>query len=276
MVDELLNRQEIPLLMVTQPKLELNWNDQYLNTLLSQVIINDCDQPVPPHLLIAGVRHNSVTVLYYRYIFLYVSILASDLGKEVLEFVVEYAALPESEDSQLKSGNSNDITTLRNPSIGSDQSRQSQIAVGALPRHMSSRLSALAAHTQTNVLEKSKKSKKKGDDDSSSEDSKSDKSSKDDDDKSSKSASESESEESGSDTGSNKSSGSEKSGSDKSSGGDSDEDDSESESNKKTKKSGKKKKTRKKKNLKTHPKLNEARSLLPKFLVQKAEVAAQA
>jgi len=222
MVDELLGRSEIPLLMVTQAKMEFGWNDQYLNTLLSHVIINDCDQPFPPHVMATVVRYSSAI--------LQISIVTGDLGREVLEFAVEYAVLPKDEDTKLKLEYSplDDASSFRKPSAS--DSRQSQSSA-LLQKAVSSRLSV--AQSQTNVASKQKKKSKKKSDESDSEESKSDKSSQEDEDedKSSKSGSESESDKSGSD----KSSGSEKSNSEKSSG-DSDEDESDSSGGKKKKK----------------------------------------
>ncbi|ETO10562.1 hypothetical protein RFI_26817 [Reticulomyxa filosa] len=243
MVDKILGRSEIPLLMVTQPKVEFGWSEQYLNTLLSHIVINDCDQPFPPYVIISVEMQFKFNVellsiaLTNRVIarcnvvngfvthFLQVSVVAGESGREVLEFAVEYAVLPSDEanaNSKSKSSRAiDDGSSFRNPSVGSE----------ALPRSGPSRL-LVASSSQANVSGKSKgKSKKKKDDDSSSEESKSDKSSEEDNDEdnSSESSSEEESDESGSDKDSDKSS-------DKSSG-DSDASDSST---------GKKKKARKK------------------------------
>jgi len=244
MVDELLRRPQIPLSLVTQPKLEFGWNEQYLNTLLSHVVINDCDQPFPPHVMVTMIRHSSVV--------LQVSIITGDLGREVLEFVTEYAVLPKDEDIKLKS----DPSPLENESSvrASIVSEQSQPSV-PLQKSISIRLSS-AAQPQpqpSSSSKKKKKSKKKGDDSSSDESKsdKSDKSSKDDDDdedKSSKSDSESESESESDDKDSNKSGDSEKSDSEKSSG-DSDDTTSDNSGGKKSKKKrgkGKEKKRKRK------------------------------
>jgi len=110
MVDDLLGRSDVPLLMVTQPKIEFGWNDQYLNTLLSHIIINDCDQPFPPHVMITSIRYSSAV--------LQVSIVAGELGREVLEFAVEFAVLPKDEDTKLKLEYSplDDASSFRKPS----------------------------------------------------------------------------------------------------------------------------------------------------------------
>jgi len=132
MVDQLLERPEIPLLMVTQPKKEFGWTDQYLNMLLSHIILNDCDQPFSPHVMVTAIRYSSAV--------LQVSVVMGDLGRDVLEFGVEYAVLPTEEDTKLKSQHP---SSFRDPSIGVEQPRQSQA---------SSRLSA----TSKKKIEKKK------------------------------------------------------------------------------------------------------------------------
>jgi len=126
MVDELLGRSEIPLLMVTQPKLEFGWNDQYLNTLLAHIVVNDCDQPFPPHVMIVVVKYSSAI--------LQISIVTGELGREVLEFAVEYAVLPKDEDNKLKLEYSplDDASSFRKPSGASEQSGANRISVPAV------------------------------------------------------------------------------------------------------------------------------------------------
>jgi len=215
MVEKLLGRSEIPLLMVTQPKVEFGWDDQYLNTLLSHIVINDCDQPFPPYIFVTAIRASSIV--------LQVTVITGESGREVLEFAIEYAVLPKDEDSKLKleSPPVGDPSAIRNPSVASDQP------------------SLKSGASQSNVAAgKSKGKKKKKGDDSSSEESKSDKSSaeeEEDEDKSSESGSEEEeSSESGSEKDSDKSSGK--------SSGDSDDGSDSSGGKKKKGKKGKKEK----------------------------------
>jgi len=61
-VNELTGRKDIQLTLVTQPKVRFAFENQMLTTFLSQLNIDDCDQPLPPVIKITRLTYESITI----------------------------------------------------------------------------------------------------------------------------------------------------------------------------------------------------------------------
>jgi hypothetical protein len=85
LVNELTGRKDVQLVLVTQPKLRLAFENQMVATFLDQLNIDDCDQPSAPLLKLAKISYDSVSL----------ELICDDevLVNKATEFVVEVALI---------------------------------------------------------------------------------------------------------------------------------------------------------------------------------------
>ena len=91
MIDNILNDKNITLVMITQPKIAFNVNNKQINKFLNNLIIDDCDQPFPPIIIIQKIQYD-----YCQIIWKLDKKYQTNNTKKILSFEISWCKLPKS------------------------------------------------------------------------------------------------------------------------------------------------------------------------------------
>merc|ERR1712003_292427 len=64
MIDDIINDKKISLVMVTQPKIAFNIDKKQVTKFIESLVIDDCDQPFPPLVVISKLESDRVVIVW--------------------------------------------------------------------------------------------------------------------------------------------------------------------------------------------------------------------
>merc|ERR1712228_805533 len=89
MIDDIINDKKISLVMVTQPKIAFNIDKKQVTKFVESLVIDDCDQPFPPLVVISKLESDRIVILWTldaKYV--------TNNTKEISMFEVSWCKMP--------------------------------------------------------------------------------------------------------------------------------------------------------------------------------------